>query len=239
MSEVAEPSADGAPKRWRPPTPVEVPFDPLRAWLGEDLLPGPCEPVILKLHCDEVSSSSPLGLRVVALSGNDISSISSAVRADPWISPHSLAVVRVPLPELLDDVERQAVLNLIMARSSFVATLVVPRDAGADPERRRLQTLLRYDAHGGATVEIPVPGTTTLRRGSTIVFSAVVFGVPATIIISAAGHIHTATCFHRRVSAGDAWAAAARGDADLLVELLSAGRSTEEINRVRTGNHGC
>jgi len=84
MSEVVEPSADGAPKRRRPPTPVEMPVEPLRAWLGEDLLPGPPgEPVILKLHCDEVSSSLPLGLRVIALSGNDISSISSGFARIP------------------------------------------------------------------------------------------------------------------------------------------------------------
>jgi len=47
-------------------------------------------------------------------------------------------------------------------------------------------------------IEIPVPTGVTLRPGAAISLTVSIAGSPITLRIPAAGHIHCATCNHKR-----------------------------------------
>jgi len=76
-----------------------------------------------------------------------------------------------------------------------------------------------------------VPAGITLRPGAAIALTVCIAGSPITLSIPATGHIHCATCNHKKAGQGAVWRAAYAGDAAALEAALAAGGSTEEVMR--------
>jgi len=101
----------------------------------------------------------------------------------------------------------------------------------------RLEPVVRVSSDGPrharcVLIEIPVPTGITLRPGAAIALTVSIAGSPITLRIPAAGHIHCATCNHKREPKGAVWRAADAGDAAALEAALAAGGSTEEADEV-------
>jgi len=101
----------------------------------------------------------------------------------------------------------------------------------------RLEPVVRVSSDGPrharcVLIEIPVPTGITLRPGAAISLTVSIAGSPITLRIPAAGHIHCATCNHKRGPKGAVWRAAHAGDAAALEAALAAGGSTEETDEV-------
>jgi len=102
----------------------------------------------------------------------------------------------------------------------------------------RLETAVRVSSDGPrhgrcVLIEIPVPAGITLRPGAAIALTVCIAGSSITLSIPAAGHIHCATCNHKKAGQGAVWRAANAGDAAALEAALAAGGSTEETDGVR------
>jgi len=113
------------------------------------------------------------------------------------------------------------------------ATLDLPGDATSRVRHVKLLTAVRDTCTSHrysrcVVVEIPLPAGITLRPGAAVVLRVHIAGSPITLRIPAVGHIHTATCNHKKAGAGAVWRAAGNGDAAALETALAAGGSTEE-----------
>jgi len=73
--------------------------------------------------------------------------------------------------------------------SMKLQTAVRVRDSSTDPRYGRC-----------VLIEIPVPAGITLRPGAAISLSVSIAGSPITLRIPAAGHIHSATCNHKKAA---------------------------------------
>ena len=71
-----------------------------------------------------------------------------------------------------------------------------------------------------------------MHPGAAVAVTVSIAGSPISLRIPAAGHIHTATCNHKRGPKGAVWDAADAGDAAALEVALAAGGSTEETGKV-------
>lgn len=218
------------------------PLNLTRSTLAARLHRGPVEPTGLKL----LSLSDAIGSFQERLSLSIYVSAPLAATADdlefevlPWIDPFRLARVVVLLPRVGD---AQEMIQSLLCHSTSSASLEIPcADQDLAPLIRALPTLLhgasKDPRYGHCVVlEIPVPAGITLRPGAIIRASVNMAGSSVSMTIPS-GHIHSASCNHKRGFAKALWNAAAQGQLGALKAALIEGGSTEEEDNVR--RHCC
>ena len=211
--------------------------------LSRHLLPVLRQPTSLTLATVE----SPLGILVVAPRALEASDVESAV-VQPWCDPFRLVRVVVRLPSEyvhLDSADLGVAIQSIIRNMTPEANLQthsipVTRANHREPPllRRTLKSVVRASSadpcYGCVLIDIPVPTGITLYPGAAITLRLHVAGSPVTLRIPATGHIHSASCNHKRAPAGAVHRAAKAGDTHALEAALAEGGSTEEIDKVIT-----
>ena len=208
-----------------------------------DVLRAPLEPAPLSVDAASEDFTSPLFLQIAepsALMSHDVTFEVS----QPWCHPFRLVRLAARLPvvyESLESTDWRAAIESFINNMRLSATLDIPPIAAellACTNSMRLEPVVRVSSDGPrharcVLIEIPVPAGITLHPAAAISLSLSIAGSHTTLRIPAAGHIHSATCNHKRGPKGAVSEAADAGDVAALEAARAAGGSTEETDWVR------
>jgi len=172
-----------------------------------DLLRAPLEPAPLSIDATSEAFASPLSLQIAAPHALTSDGVTFEV-SQPWCHPFRLVRLAARLPveyESLESTDWSAAIECFIGNMRLSATLDIPPSAAKRSARTsmRLEPVVRVSSDGPrharcVLIEIPVPTGVTLRPGAAISLTVSIAGSPITLRIPAAGHIHSATCNHKR-----------------------------------------
>jgi len=214
--------------------------------LSEDLFRYPLEPTALSIDAIDGAygcKTPPLAMFVSSPEAMTVGDITLQI-IQSFYDPFRLIRVSATLQVVCSSLEEISVATEYAIRNmTFEALLEVPGVVGSKIAdlTYTLRTAVRdcsTDMHCDHSVlfEIPYPPGIALRPGAAAVLTLSLGGSAVSLRIPAIGHLHSASCNHRRVFTGAMCHAAALGNTVALKASLRTGGSTEEVDNVRMGD---